>query len=94
MILPEGGEASFLYGSLESSTVMTGAIEGMAQFDEGVTTKVDTLATTSGLYNFDVEPAPGASTGEDFTLSVSLADIKLSRAGWIAQPVYLPVYYH
>ncbi len=94
MILSEGGEASFLYGSLESSTVMTGAIEGMAQFDEGVTTKVDTLATTSGLYTFDVEPAPGASTGEDFTLSVSLADIKLSRLGWIAQPVYLPVYYH
>jgi hypothetical protein len=70
---------------------LTAALTGPAVFGYGSQVLTTGIAGANGSYTLYLRPAAGAGRGQPFTLEVTLAGLRLERAGTIGQEWYLPL---
>jgi hypothetical protein len=80
-----------LYGNIPAPAVLTATLSGPAVFADGSQVLTADVTSADGSYTFDLRPAADAVRGDTFTLEVTLAGLRLERAGAIAGELYLPL---
>ena len=73
---------------------MVAQVTGAALFDtggDGTTSINTTLPDGSGSYTLSLIPAPGATAGQALTVQVDIGPVMLTKDGWIARQVWLPL---
>lgn len=82
--------ARVLYGSVSSATNVTATITGGATFDDGTGSQTKPAAPTSGEVFFNVKAKAGATPGTNYTLTVKLGSVTITRTGKVGWNVKLP----
>lgn len=95
LVPPIGVDAVVDYGNMATPVPLAAHVAGAALFDTGAISGTATISTTlaaaNGSYALSLIPAVGATTGQTLTVHVDIGPVTLTRDGWIARPVYLPL---
>jgi len=85
-----GTTGDIVYRNIPVLTTLTATLSGPAVFVDGSQVLTTTITKADGSYTLHLRPAAGATTGDTFTLEVTLAGSQVERVGAIAWEVYLP----
>ena len=92
LLLPaRGATVNVAYGNITIPATLGATLSGPAAFTGGSQVLTADVTEANGSYALHLNPAAGATSGDTFTLEVTLADLRLERAGTIAWEVYLPL---
>ncbi len=95
LVPPAGAAAVVAYGNQAPPVPFTAHVTGAALFDTGEisgTTSISmTLPDASGSYTMRLIPAIGATAGQTLTVQVEIGPVTLTKDGWIARQVWLPL---
>jgi hypothetical protein len=95
LVPPAGAAAVVEFGNLATPAPFAAHVAGAALFGtnavSGTTTISMTLSTANGSVALALVPAVGATAGQTLTLRVDAGPVTLTRDGWIARPIYLPL---
>jgi hypothetical protein len=91
LLPPKGTTVTVNYGNIPAPAVLTATLSGPAVFADGSQALTADVTSADGSYTFDLRPAADAARGASFTLEVTLAGLRLERAGVIVQEWYLPL---
>ena len=95
LVPPAGAAAVVDYGNQTPPVPLAAQVTGAALFDAGAgggTTSINTtLPDASGAYALRLIPAIGATAGQTLTVRVEIGPVMLTKDGWIARQVWLPL---
>jgi hypothetical protein len=91
LLPPRGATVVVDYGNIPLPATLTAGLSGPAVFADGSQVLTAGIAGANGSYTLYLRPAAGAGRGQPFTLEVTLAGLRLERAGTIGQEWYLPL---
>jgi hypothetical protein len=83
--------ARVLFGSVTTASTATGTITGNATFEDGSGSQNKPVPAGSGEIQFLVKAKPGAAPGTNYTLSVKLGSVTITKTGKVAREVRLPL---
>jgi Zn-dependent metalloprotease len=83
--------ARVLFGSVTAASTATGTITGNATFEDGSGSQNKSVPVGSGEIQFLVKAKPGAAPGADYTLSVKMGSVTITKSGKVAREIRLPL---
>jgi hypothetical protein len=92
LLVPPHGETVVVdYGNVATPETLAATLTGPAVFADGSQMLTANITGANGSYPLLLKPAAGAIRDATFTLEVTLASLRLERAGTIAGELYLPL---
>ena len=95
LLVPPAGVVVIIdYGNMTPPVTLVAQVTGAALFDtgDGGTTSINTtLPDGSGSYALRLIPAVGAVAGQGLNVQVDIGPVTLTKDGWIARQVWLPL---
>ena len=88
---PHGRQVTVNYGNIPTPATLAATLSGPVVFADDSQGLTANITDANGSYTLHLKPAAGATHGDTFTLEVTLAGLRLERAGTIAWEVYLPL---